>query len=501
MTRPSGFNDVTCGALALVVRPFFVRHFKTALVALLVAFAWMVLDNNPNLPSFALVMIGGLLPCYIWTTSENPGLPITPIIGLQTVVFYGTPLLVKNPAVMHYGAAAVDAVAFDIFLFGLAVVTGWKMATLNRRTPRPRPFHRFVFLDSENPTRRSVLGLSLLAGSVAFLVANQLRYTAMIPGGLYPVVRAVADAAGIGGGLLGGYFVATGVIRGNFRASYWLLLFIHCLLTTFNYTLFPATGLLTASLIGVFLGRGKIPLLPIVVIALSFAFLNLSKFEMRKRYWLEGFAYAPQELADLPDRFGEWAELSWLALTTPDEADGDNKRATQRLSDRVNNFVNILEARDAMVNGGVAPFGGGTYTVIPLLLIPRFLWSDKPRTHEGMVALNVHFGRQSREDSIVTYISWGLLPEAYANFGPLFGALFIGLALGALAGAVEFWGRTFPFTSLEALLVLSLTVQLGTSFEMVASLWITSMFQMIIALTVGTFYFVRKTRPVTPLAS
>ncbi|MES2692488.1 MAG: hypothetical protein V4773_03370 [Verrucomicrobiota bacterium] len=496
------FGDTTCSNLALVVRPFLQRHVKTAVGLSVAAVAWMAFKDSQGITALIMVLAGGILPCFAWTLARKPGLPIVPILGAQTVLFYGMPLLVQNPGVMRFGMDAINAVCFDIFLFGLAVTLGWMFVTRSFRFNSRPTCHQFDFLGGKNQERLAIIGPVLLAASVAFLALNSLRMLTLLPGGAFPIIRAIADAAGIGGALIGGYFVSVSILRGTGRVIYWALLASHSILTIYNYTLFPATGLLTAMLIGVFLGRGKLPYIPIIVCGLLFSFLNLSKFDMRKRYWMEGEAYAYQELSDLPARFSEWADLSWEALTVPEDPElKDTARETQRLTERVNNLANLLEAREAMVDEGIKPFGGGSYTIIPALLIPRILWPDKPRTHEGMVALNVHFGRQTREESMTTYISWGLLPEAYANFGAIWGALICGFFLGGFAGALEFWSRPYPFTSLEALIFLSVAVQFGTSFEMVASVWLTSMFQMVIALIIGTAFFVKKTRPAAQTAT
>jgi len=57
-------------------------------------------------------------------------------------------------------------------------------------------------------------------------------------------------------------------------------------------------------------------------------------------------------------------------------------------------------------------------------------------------------------------------------------------------GWLESWSRYYPLISLQALIFMSMLVQFGSSFEMVASLWITSIFQMLIAMVAGTLPFV-----------
>lgn len=489
------FSDLTCGDLAQIVQPLLRKFFNIAALVLVALIGFMSITEHPAWLPFFLVAAGGLIPCLAWAHSKRAGLPLVTMLGVQTIAFYATPIFVKNPDVMAYGLPAITSVAFDVLLFGLALAAGWRYASNSLRYNSRPTYRRFGFIGGGNEQRLITLAPILLGMSIAYLLSGLLGLLQFVPAGGGSILRAIADAAGVGGALLGAYFVSMGLLRGLYRAIFWILIVCHCTLTIYNYTLFPAAGLLMAMMLGMFLGGGRVPIIPLVITVLTLAFFNLSKFEMRRKYWSEGEAYAYQGLGELPARFTEWATLSWEALTVSETQDPDTKLETQQLSKRVNNLSNLLDARLAMVEDGIKPYGGGSYIIIPLLFIPRLVWEDKPRTHEGMVQLNVHFGRQSREDSFTTYISWGLLPEAYANFGSIWGPIIIGLALGFFAGYLECWARPYPFTSLEALIFLSIAVQFGTSFEMVASVWLTSMFQMVIALICGTIFFVTKIKP------
>jgi hypothetical protein len=108
--------------------------------------------------------------------------------------------------------------------------------------------------------------------------------------------------------------------------------------------------------------------------------------------------------------------------------------------------------------------------------------------------LNEHFGRQAREDSLSTYIAWGLLPEAYGNFGPLIGSVILGAVLGGLFALVESYTAFRPLLSLEGMCSFAFFVGLATSFEMVASVFVTSQFQSTMTIFGACLPFVRKTR-------
>src|SRR5690606_2109582 len=117
-------------------------------------------------------------------------------------------------------------------------------------------------------------------------------------------------------------------------------------------------------------------------------------------------------------------------------------------------------------------------------------WPNKPRAHEGQIMLNVHFGRQSLQATYRTYIAWGLLAEAYGNFGRIFGAVSLGAALGLICAWLEKKSATKPLMSLEGLVAIMIFAGLTISFEMVASVLVTSLFQSIIITSAAFLPFV-----------
>ena len=194
-------------------------------------------------------------------------------------------------------------------------------------------------------------------------------------------------------------------------------------------------------------------------------------------------------MVDLPGLYTEWIGHSLDNIAQNRVRETDDAVEGQNMADRINNMQNLLFVQKAMLTDGRSPLYGATYAVIPPLLIPRILWPTKPRTHEGQIMLNVHFGRQSLESTFTTYIAWGLLPEAYANFGPILGAVLCGLTLGWMIGRLERFVAPYPATSLECFLFLMVSLSFVLSFEMVASVWVTSLFQSLCAVGVAAAPF------------
>jgi hypothetical protein len=133
----------------------------------------------------------------------------------------------------------------------------------------------------------------------------------------------------------------------------------------------------------------------------------------------------------------------------------------------------------------LSPLYGATYILIPPLFVPRVLWPSKPRAHAGQDLLNIHFERQREVDIVMTFIAWGLLPEAVGNFGIWMGAIFLGIVMGYLLGYLETWSMLKELLSVEGLMLLGFWLKLMVSYEMVSSVFLTSTFQMLVVIAVG----------------
>jgi hypothetical protein len=118
---------------------------------------------------------------------------------------------------------------------------------------------------------------------------------------------------------------------------------------------------------------------------------------------------------------------------------------------------------------------GVSYVDIPALLVPRFLWPDKPSSLQSNVRLALYFGLVDEESAQNVSIAFGPLAESYVNFG------FIGLGLlGAIVGIGYKYVSTLS-TGASQLSAIGLFVILLTAWsfqdEMVAATWVSSLFQ------------------------
>lgn len=482
-------SDVTCGELSRVMQPLIHRYFVILSSVLALVTIWISMSDRIGGLGLALIAAGSLYPCFLWVKQKKPGLPITSLMGLQSLIIYGMPIMIQNESLEDFQPERITQAALQVFVFGAALGLGWQFTIKQIRPRLPFRFREFTFLQRGDNNRLVLIGLYMLGLSTLFLIGNMAGLLGILVGGTYPIVRAVADALGLGGGLISAYLIAVGISKSWQIGVFWALYAVHTFMNISNYTLFPATGMMMAVALGLFMGNGRLPAVFLVTLVSILSVLNLAKFDMRRQYWTKDTAFAFQSISDLPGRYVEWVELGLDRINFGNSDEGGSDNEGQRLSSRVNSLAIILRAQEAVLDDNIPLLNGETYAIIPPLFIPRFLWPDKPRTHEGMVILNIHFGQQTREESLTTYISWGLLPEAYANFGSILGPLIIGIILGITLGWVECWSRIFPLACMQTLIVLTFTINCASSFESVSSVWLTSVFQMIVALTLGMWFF------------
>ena len=139
--------------------------------------------------------------------------------------------------------------------------------------------------------------------------------------------------------------------------------------------------------------------------------------------------------------------VDWFAAGiggTVSKALGSRQPESTSLLERTSLLHMVLAVQEATPS--IIPYlEGGTYALLPSMLVPRFLEPEKTESQAGLNLLSVRYGRQRAEDTYKTTLGWGMVAEAYANYGnpaviivgALFGA-FCGMLmrLSATAGAI-----------------------------------------------------------------
>lgn len=456
-------------------------------------------DNRAWL-AFLLMGAGVLAALMIWR-SRGIGLPLLPTLAIQHMVAYGTPIVNDHETLAAYPTEYLTAAGWEVcvMLLALSVAWWWGMEMFR---PGTSMAHALRILDTQGDAARTRLGVILVLSTTSYQILSSLQLVNVLlealPTGTSSLLSALVNATTMAGYFLLAMQVGSAECGPGLRILFWVTLATNLILLSSSFLLSTPITMVAAAMIGLFWSSRRIPWGFFVVVAAFFSFLHLGKFEMRDRYWAneEGEVLEATTLAELPARYAEWIDASYRNLTGAEKQAnlfGPREKETASMLDRVNNLQNLLYAINAVDGQRVPTLDGATYTLIPQLLIPRVLWPEKPRTHEGQVMLNVHFGRQTLSATYKTYVAWGLLPEAYGNFGAWWGGIILGVALGLIFAWLESASVNKPVLSLEGLVTFAVFSSLAISFEMVSTVLVTSIFQTSIVIALAFLPFVERT--------
>lgn len=500
--RNAVMQDLTAG-VSRFVQPL-VKWLAIALGAIcLYLFA---LDHR-GAGAFALISIGSCFGLWVWS-GRAIGLPLLPLMFAQNLLLYALPILVNGPMMAAYPPAIEMQAGVDVLIFSLALVAGWSVGMTLFETSEGFCFALAEFR-REGARKLRLICLALVGFATAYNLADRgglgaTIYT-LLPAGSMSIVTALLAAAASCGFFIGALLIGGGEMHGPVKGFFWLMLAANCYVAASSFLLSAACIYVLSVAIGLFWSSGRIPLRFLVLIALVFGFLNIGKDTMRDRYWrINGTTDIPDfTLSAMPGLYSQWIDASLDALAGKrralGQADGEMgigqaPEDDHSLLARLNNLQNLFYVLRAEGQLHLSPLHGATYMIIPGLFMPRVLDPNKPRTHEGQVMLNVHFQRQDLAATEETYIAWGLLPEAVGNFGPNLGGLILGLVLGVAFAGLEKWTARKLVISFEGFVGFTLFLGIANSYEMVASVLVTSLEQALICVGVAMLPVARRVR-------
>lgn len=436
------------------------------------------LQTNDPLVSLAaiLVSIASLYPMYLWCSGKALGMPIFPFFALTHLNTNAIPLLSNHPLVMTYSPDSQFYAGITVTIH-LAVGTFFWLKEVKYNSAPPLSYRALIDNKGEN------FFLLILAGAVFFNMYSRGKWFPL-SGGLFALVR---------GGILGLCVLAVFILSyrqgekklTGIKSQIYVVLMI-------SYFLSSAAGLILRDNVGVFsvafiafiLGSHRIPLITIGIVLACLTILHYGKTEMRSKYWFDqgGFTLQPWEY---PAWYNEWISYSLENLNHEENEEASEESSPSERS----SIIQMLLLAQKKSPSEYPYLMGKTYLILPQMILPRIIYPNKPRSHEGTYILSVHYGLQSYQDTYRTTIAWGLLAEAYANFG-LMGCTALGMILGTAYGKVACWSMNtsiLSFRSLFSILIISFAAQ----SEWSASVYVASLFQSSMVLVGISFVFMK----------
>jgi hypothetical protein len=378
-----------------------------------------------------LSAVPGAVACFLWwryfAVSDFGRLPFLEYAVTEIYLYWGL-AAVTTPAEDLAGAGArgwtgaVVATCVVTVGFLLAHPTGRRLGACAARTFE-------AWLPGTPPPMTAVVMVPWLA--LAALVHADVA-AAVVPGRVDFVAQTVGDYAP----LLAA--IAWRDLRGRAHRSGWL---VACTVTLSLAGFL--TGMMEAVVQPVLLAitlyvvlQRRIPWRVLGAGILLVVIINPAKQHYRELAWQDAESRQEQERTSKDPRVA--AERWWKALTTTwTSGQSDRGTNTSGLASRLNELG--INAVVLDVTPSVLPYDRGQgWAYIPVSLVPRFLYPDKPNfTQIFNDRFSVTFGFQTRESTETSTGAFPLVADGFWNMGwpgvVLVGML-SGLAIGIFAG-------------------------------------------------------------------
>jgi hypothetical protein len=454
--------------------------YSVALLAVaLILFGVWIATEIEDLVCYGMIVAAALLPAGLWISTGARGIPIIPVIALGHIVYFAVPILRGSPADLGYDDGETLRAAATVSLFLIVMSVAAYLAGMHA------PAKARAGIDAnEGRELQKLMVVGMMVGAVYQygLIFGWFNWLASYGGLLRAVILTLVSAACY---LFG---VASGLRQLTRRVLVIAAigLIANVILSWMSLFLVGGIFFLLSAALGYSVSAARLPWRTALAALLVIGVLHAGKQEMRQRYWEDQANYVESESRpSLPVFAAEWLAAGVAAIVAGDIG----KDVSQRAS-----LVWILLHVQRVAPIPIPYLEGATYTLLPQMLVPRFLDPGKIASQAGMNLLNVHFGILTEEGTEKTAVGWGPLAEGYANFG-YFGVAAAALVVGLFGGALTAWSAGAAPVSLPALLAIAAMLQMA-NLEADLAYLLTSTMQSFagVAIYYGIFRFLTRRR-------
>jgi hypothetical protein len=437
----------------------------TAFVAIEAYFAMTARVRTPEHLQLGLVMIFlAFLPAWRWAKRGKSTLPVFEVMLFITANTYAFPLLNGHEGLLRYPVEDVTAAALQVILFQITAIV------IHALVPARPGVSGFWRDDLAGPTLSRWLEHGMTVSTLYVVIGT---FTDSIPDELNSVLRAVFFGIGIICTFITSRRLGQGLLRPGEKFLFFANLLVQCIAIGATLVLVAAISTVLLALVGYVSASGRVPVVVSACVFAVLAVLHNGKSDMRAEYWTPDVQRVPTVIA-LPVFYSEWFAHG---LTFGDDARGRNEM-TSKLIER----TSLLHILCLVVSNSPAPdpfLDGETYADIPGQFVPRLFWPEKPPAHVSTSRLSVYYGLQTEEETHRTTIGFGMIAEAYANFGFL-GVVGIAAFMAAFLKKIGGFAESGPLLSYGGIL---LVILLAWSFqvEFTLSIWLSSLYQACVA--------------------
>jgi hypothetical protein len=415
--------------------------------------------------AYMCITIPVLVAPFLWVSSGAFGIPVLPVISVLSYLYYAMPLLSGNTLAVYRPEDLVWA-ALSVGLFLTAAsLAAWpflgegrgrkKLPTIQAPGKARLIRTRSVNNLASNDELYRLIFIGLAAGILYYLALASGVASAL--GTAIGVVRSVAVTLTSLACYLTGFARGSGLLTGQ---RWFAALAGFLLVTALSMSgLFLVGGAvnIAAALLGYVLAAKRIPWIMLGVVFAILSILNAGKLNIRNEYWArDNQSLKNSSIMQLPGMMVDWFAAGIGG--TVSKALGSRQPESITLLERTSLLHMVLAVQEATPS--IIPYlEGGTYALLPSMLVPRFLEPDKTESQAGLNLLSVRYGRQRAEDTYKTTLGWGMVAEAYANYGNP-AVIIVGVLFGAFCGMLMRLSATAAPLSLAMLIAIASTLAL-----------------------------------------
>lgn len=408
--------------------------------------------------AYLCIAIPVLMPPFLWVNSGAFGIPALPVISALYYLYYAMPLLYGNTLTIYKTDELVFAgLSVGLFLLAASAAAWPFLGPVRQAEPsasagapryalalRARSFSNLA--SNEEMFRLIFVGL----GAGIFFYGLTVSGRAGFLGSYVGVVRAVALPLASVACYLTGFARGSGLLKGGRWIAALAGVIALVILSISNLLLVAGAVNLAGAVLGYALSAKRIPWVSIgFVLALVIVF-NAGKYSTRDEYWApDSQSVQNASILRLPAMMANWFTAGLDTFVSGEPA----IRKEPSLLERTSLLHMVLTVQEATPKF-IPYLRGETYVMLPAMLVPRFLQPRKLASQAALNLMSVRYGRESEEATSKTTIGWGLVAEAYANFGNL-GVIAAGVAFGVLCGILMRLSTTAAAASLAMLVTIS----------------------------------------------
>jgi len=441
------------------------RLYKWGLTALVFTCIWFISENRWEIDLQTLLGIAIMAlasrPALSWANRNQKWFPAFEIAMLTCIPFYAIPLLSHHPELRYYPENTITQASALVILY--IIVSTFSFSLLKRTAPPKK-----LLSTSLIPKKMyNLIPWGICVTNIHDVISS---FTNIIPTGFGQILRPLFFGIGTLSIFISARLWGLNRLSLGQKSLFGFNIILQIILLFSSLYLIMGISLFALAIISYSMAKRSVPWLVLLIFLPIISLLHLGKGQMRQVHWQGGTKEKIASIGQLPLFYGEWIGYALQA----DRIAKDTHIRKNTIFERAS-LMHMLSLAVDRVPRDIPYLKGETYIDIPALLLPRFIWKNKPSGNVATQRLGVYFGLVSVNDFTSVSIAFGMLAEAYINFGVLgiIGlASVFGLGLKRVALLSE---NTSQFSPLGILSILLTAWSLQV--EQTAATWISSLLQ------------------------